>query len=310
MPNRKPRTENREHKIIFLVGPTAIGKSALAMRLAKKLNAEIISLDSMQIYKGLNIISSKPDKNMQRQLRHHLLGVISPEKEFDSASYRKLALGIINEIHKKGKIPLFVGGSGLYMSVLVDGIFEDVKKDEALRKKLYAQGKRRGNIYLYNKLKLADKAASDKIHPNDLRRIVRALEVYELTAKPISELWLKRKGLRDKCEIKIFGLNKDRQELYNDINERVEKMFRSGAVREVKRLLNKKLSRTCQQAIGIKEIRGYLEGRYDLGYAKELLKKNTRHYGKRQLTWFRKDRRICWVDASKDNALKEIMSKL
>lgn len=285
-------------QIIFLVGPTAIGKSALAVSLAKKISAEIISLDSMQVYEGMDIVSSQPTKVMQKCIPHHLLGFVSPENEFNVAAYRKLALQKIRQIHKRKKIPLFVGGTGLYMSVLMDGIFEEVKKDEALRKKLYQQEKKRGSEFLYDKLLAVDKEAAAKIHPHDARRIIRALEVYTLTGKPISELWRKRRGLSEKYEIRIFGLNKDRQELYEDINARIETMFQQGLVEEVRRVCKKKISLTCSQAIGLKEVRGYLEGNYDLAFAQELMKKNTRNYAKRQMTWFRKDKRIFWLDVT------------
>lgn len=293
-----------------MAGPTAIGKSALAVSLVRKINAEIISLDSMQIYKGMDILSSQPAKTTRKKIPHHLLHIVSPEEEFDVAAYRRLALQKVRDIHKRGKTPLFVGGTGLYMNVLIDGIFKDVKKDERVRKKLYALAEEKGSDFLYATLKKADPKAASKIHPHDVRRMVRALEVYALTGKPISELWQKRKGIGEKYEIKIFGLNKDRQALYNAIDARVEKMFRQGLVKEVKRLLKKKLSRTAIQAIGISEINGYLEGNYSLSDAKELIKKNTRHYAKRQLTWFRKDRRIYWIEADKVSPLKEILKAM
>lgn len=290
-----------------MAGPTAIGKSALAVSLARKINAEIISLDSMQIYKGMDILSSQPAKTTRKKIPHHLLHIVSPEEEFDVAAYRRLALQKVRDIHKRGKTPLFVGGTGLYMNVLIDGIFKDVKKDERVRKKLYALAEEKGSDFLYTTLKKADPKAASRIHPHDVRRMVRALEVYALTGKPISELWQKRKGIGEKYEIKIFGLNKDRQALYNAIDARVEKMFRQGLVNEVRRLLKRKLSRTAIQAIGINEISGYFEGNYSVADAKELIKKNTRHYAKRQLTWFRKDRRIYWIEADKVSPLKEIV---
>lgn len=291
-----PKRNTRKPKIFFLVGPTAVGKSRTAILLAQKLNAEIISLDSVQVYKGLNILSSKPTKNMLKKVRHHLLDIVRPEDEFDAAAYRRLAMRKINEIHRKGKIPLFAGGSGLYMNVVINGIFKDAGKDESLRERLYAQVKTKGSQFLYNKLKRIDPLAASKIHLHDVRRIIRALEVYSLTGRPISALWNKRRGLSDKYEITLFGLNKDRERLYNDINQRVEEMFAQEVVNEVRGLLRRKLSRTCGQAIGLKEIRGYLDGNYDLECAKELMKRNTRNYAKRQLTWFRKDKRIRWID--------------
>ncbi len=326
MPLNQPQTAHRKPQIIFLVGPTAIGKSRLAVRLAAKINAEIISLDSMQIYRGLEILSSQPSRRMQKKIRHHLLNILNPDQEFDAASYRKLALKKIKEIHKTGlparlsakpragkagKIPLFVGGTGLYLNIVIDGIFKDVKKDPALRQKLFAQAAKKGSLFLHNQLKKIDPVAAAKIHPNDAKRIIRALEVHKLTGKPISQLWKSRKGLdREKYDIRIFGLNKDREGLYRDINLRVEDMFSQGLVNEVTNVLTKNPSLTCRQAIGIKEIQGYLEGKYDLEYAKELIKKNTRNYAKRQLTWFRKDKRIIWLEASKRGLLEQISKSI
>ncbi len=301
MPQNKPQ-------ILFLIGPTAIGKSRLAVQLAAKINAEIVSLDSMQIYLGLEILSSQPSRQMQKKVRHHLLNIVNPDQEFDAAEYRGLALKKIKEIQAAGKIPLFAGGTGLYLSIVIDGIFKDVKKDEALREKLYTQSAKRGSVFLHNKLKKIDPAAAAKIHPNDAKRIIRALEVYKLTGKPISQLWKTRKGLdTKKYEIRIFGLNKEREGLYRDINQRVEDMFSQGLVNEVKSVLARNPSLTCRQAIGIKEIQGYLAGQYDLERAKELIKKNTRNYAKRQLTWFRKDKRIIWLEASQKNLPGQIV---
>ena len=309
--NHESRTTNHEPRVIFLIGPTAIGKSRLAVRLSAKINAEIISLDSMQIYRGLDILSSQPSRQMQNKIRHHLLNIVNPDQEFDAASYRELALKKIKEIHKTGKIPLFVGGTGLYLNIVIDGIFKDVKKDQALREKLFAQAAKKGSSFLHNKLRKIDPVAAAKIHPNDTKRIIRALEVYQITGKPISQLWKGRKGLnREKYDIRIFGLNKDREELYRDINRRVEDMFTQGLLNEVKTALTSKPSLTCRQAIGIKEIQGYLEGKYDLEYAKELIKKNTRNYAKRQLTWFRKDKRIIWFEASQRGLLGQIRKSI
>ena len=174
-----------------------------------------------------------------------------------------------------------------------------------------AQAAKKGSSFLHNKLRKIDPVAAAKIHPNDTKRIIRALEVYQITGKPISQLWKGRKGLnREKYDIRIFGLNKDREELYRDINRRVEDMFTQGLLNEVKTALTSKPSLTCRQAIGIKEIQGYLEGKYDLEYAKELIKKNTRNYAKRQLTWFRKDKRIIWFEASQRGLLGQIRKSI
>ncbi len=284
-------------RIVFLVGPTAAGKTALAIKMARKLNAEIISCDSMQIYKGMEILSSQPKRSELKKIPHHLLAQVSPEKEFNVSRYRSLALKKIKEVHKKGKLPLFVGGSGLYMSVVIDGIFKVKAEDKKIRGKLYRQASKMGNLYLHQRLAEVDPQAASKIHPNDIKRIVRALEVFEVSGKPISELQAARVGLENKYDIKIMRLDMPRVELDQKINKRVDKMFRQGLVKEVKKLLKLKLSRTSRYAIGINEVKGYLNGLYNLKAAKELIKKNTRKYARRQMTWFRKDKRINIIDA-------------
>lgn len=297
-------------KIFFLVGPTAVGKTETAVYLAKKLNAEIISCDSMQIYKGMDIITSKPPGTLRNKITHHLIDTLSAAKEYDVSRYRKDAIKIIKDIFRRGKIPLFVGGTGLYMSVLVDGIFETKAQDKNLREKLYKQSRLKRNSYLYNRLKKVDPEAAAKIHPNDIKRIIRALEVFEITGKPISELQKQRYGLSKDFDVLIFGLNTNREKLYKIIDERVEKMFKRGLVREVKRLLKTKLSKTASCAIGIKELKGYFDGAYGLEEAKRQIKRNTRHYAKRQLTRFRKDKRIRWININEKNKPQEIARKI
>jgi tRNA dimethylallyltransferase len=288
-------------RIIFLVGPTASGKTRVAVELAKKINAEIISCDSMQIYKGMDIITSKPLVLLRKKIKHHFIGILPPEKEYNVSRYRQQALRKIKEVIKRGKVPLFCGGTGLYVSILVDGIFKVKAQSPALRKKLYQELEKQGKDYLYKKLKRLDRQAAQKIHPNDIKRIIRALEVFEATGKPISGLQKEREGLSKDYAVKIFCLNMDRGALYKRIDSRVDKMFRAGLLREVRRLLKKKLSKTSRYAIGINELKGFIEGKYSLEEAKRLIKRNTRHYAKRQLTWFRKDKRIQWVNIQ-DNA--------
>ena len=284
-----------------------MGKTALSLKLARKINAEIISLDSMQVYQGIDILSSKPSLKLRHKIKHHLIDILSPDKEFDAAQYRRLAVKAIKDIHQRSKIPLFTGSTGLYLNVLLEGIFADAGKDEALRRELYNQAEILGSAYLHRKLQEVDPESALRIHPNDAKRIIRALEVYKLTGKPISELRKKRKGLLDKYEVTIFGLNKDREVLYKSIDRRVDEMFERGLVNEVKKLLTGNLSLTCKQAIGIREIRDYLEGKHDLEQAKDLLKKNTRNYAKRQLTWFRKDKRIIWLDADDQQIINRMV---
>lgn len=282
-------------KLIFIIGPTASGKSEAALRLAKKIKGEIISADSMQVYKEMDILTAKPAKTLRRAIPHHLIDVVSAQKDFSAADFRKKALAAIKKIERKNKIPIIVGGTGLYLHALLDGLSPAPPADLKIRRKLEKLAVDKGADYLYNKLLKIDPAAAGKIHPNDLRRIIRAIEVYQKTGQPITKLQSKTKGLRDSYQIKIFGLSLPRNVLYQKINKRVEEMFEAGALKEVKKLTSLKLSRSAQQALGLKEISGFLEGRYSLEEAKRLLKRNTRHYAKRQLTWFRKTKGVKWI---------------
>jgi len=297
-------------RIVFLIGPTASGKSKTAIILAKKLNAEIIACDSMQIYRKMDIITAKDTLAEQKKIKHHLIDVIDPDKEYNVAKYRKDALSICDRLFSKGKIPLFVGGTGLYYSIIVDGIFPKVSGSKSIRTKLYKQLSEKGSLYLYNKLVKVDPAASRKIHPNDSKRVIRALEVYLKTGKPISVLQAKRTGLGKDYDVKAFGLNLKKELLYQRIGQRIEKMFKFGLIREVKSLLKNKLSKTACCAIGVPELRGYFKGDYSLEEARELMKRNSRRYAKRQLTWFRKDKRIKWINIKNKEKPSEIMRRI
>jgi tRNA dimethylallyltransferase len=281
--------------VYFLIGPTASGKTKLSIELAKKLNAEIISCDSMCVYKHMDILTSKPAPAERKKVPHHLIDIIPPAKEFSVADYRNMALNKIEEILSRRKTPLFVGGSGLYVKAVTDGLFPSAEKDLKFRKKQEALAKKYGKAYLYKKLKKIDPSRAEKIHPNDLRRVIRALEIYHTEKKRPSELKVNTEPL--KYDFKIFGLQLDRNQLYKNINDRVEDMFKKGIRDEVRRLSRKKLSMTARYALGYKEVLDYIKGKYSLEEAKQLLKKNTRHFAKRQLTWFRPDKRIEWVAA-------------
>ncbi len=298
------------HRIIFIVGPTAVGKTAVACELAQKISGEIISCDSMQVYKEVTIVSNKPPREILRRIPHHLIDVVSVAAEFDVARFRKKALSVIKTVQAKGKIPIVAGGSGMYMAVLLDGIFKDAPKDLSLRKDLQAQAREKGSEYLYGKLLKVDPPAAQKIHPNDERRIIRALEVFMLSQKPISLLQKKRSGLWEKCDVEVLALNRPREELYELINKRVEAMFAAGIVEEIQKLLKLPLSQTARSIIGIKEIQGFLMGEYDLEHAKYLMKLNTRHYAKRQLTWFRRDQRLKWIMVHRQDTVEDVVLRM
>jgi len=297
-------------KIIFLVGPTGIGKSAVAITLAKKINAEIISCDSMQVYRKMDIITSQVSLTQRKKIKHHLLGRLDPVKEYNVARYRKEALSICDKLFAKGKIPLFVGGTGLYYSIIINGLFPAVPEDKMIRAKLDRQLKLKGSRHLHKRLAKVDPEAAKKIHCNDARRIIRALEVYLKTGKPISALQKSRVGLGKEYELKIFGLNSNRQLLYDRIDQRVDKMFKLGLIGEVRGLLNRKLSKTAACAIGIRQLEGYLNGAWPLEEAKRLIQRDSRHYAKRQLTWFRKDKRIQWINITHKETPAQIALKL
>jgi len=304
--NKKKNNSDEARNIIFLVGPTAIGKSEVSLHLAKLLNAEIISCDSMQVYKGMDIGTQKVSLSDRKKAPHHLIDVISPSRIFSVADFRKKALSCIEKIHKKNKQVLFVGGTALYMKALVDGLFPSPEADKRLRKQLLSSEKKNYKGFLHKKLKKVDSKTAKLLHPNDTRRIIRALEIYINTNIPMSELKKKTKGLKDNYNIKIFCLNQDRDTLYENINKRVDRMFRRGLLAECKRLKIKRLSSTAGQALGYKEVFAYLNKKSSLSDAKELIKRSTRNFAKRQLSWFRNDKRIIMIDID-NKAKKEII---
>lgn len=281
--------------VIFIVGPTAIGKTALALKIARKIKGEIISCDSMQVYKCMDILSQAPDKSGTKKINYRLVRFLDPRKEFNVALFIKKATRLINDITGRKKIPIVVGGSGLYVKGLIDGLFPSPDADLKFRKKMYDYAARYGSARLHLKLEGIDPASAELIHPNDTRRIVRALEIWHSTGKTMTELKKSTKGISDRYEIRIFGLTASRDKIYSNIDKRVDKMFAEGVIDEVKRLSVRKLSRTAKAVLGFKEILGYMNGEYGLETAKELMKRNTRRFAKRQLTWFKADKRIRWI---------------
>jgi tRNA dimethylallyltransferase len=297
-------------KIIFIVGPTASGKSDVACRLARRIHGEIISCDSMQVYKEVSIATNKPSQEMLRAVSHHLINIVSVHEEFDVARFAALAFEVIRDIHARRHIPIIVGGSGLYMQILLDGIFPASPKNVPLREELMAQAQMYGHQFLFDKLKQVDAEITPRIHPRDLRRVIRALEVGLTHGRPISELQNDREGLWGRYDIKIVALDTDRQWLYEKINERVDAMFLEGVVDEIKGLERLPLSLTAGRIIGVREIRGYLNGDYDENQARHLMKLNTRRFAKRQLTWFRREKRLRWIMIEKDDTVEGVAERI
>lgn len=292
----------KSDEIIFIVGPTAIGKSDVAFSMAKTVAAEIVSCDSMQIYREVNIASNKPSVEMLQSMKHYFIDIVSVEDEYNVGLYHDQSMAVIEDILARGKTPIITGGSGLYMQVLLDGIFKGQGANSVLRQELDVLAEEKGVDYLHQRLNLCDPVAAQKIHPNDKRRLIRALEVFEAGKIPISERQKEIEGLRDKAKVSVFCLNMERQILYDRINRRVDMMFDQGLLAEVKKIQHLKMSKTARSIIGVKEIQGFLAGQYDLLAAKELMCQNTRRLAKRQLTWFRRDKSIHWVEIQPDES--------
>jgi tRNA dimethylallyltransferase len=300
-----------QEPLVAIIGPTAVGKTKLSLALAKRLNAEIISGDSMQLYKEMNIGTAKLLPEEQKGIPHHLLDIISPEAEFSVADFQEKADKLISEIIERERLPLLVGGTALYIKALIQGfIFPDMETDWELRERLEEEAEKHGTEYVHDKLKEIDTILADKLHPNDLRRVIRGIEVYKQTGKTSTYFKRKAKERPPRYNAVKIGLRRDREKLYERINKRVDLMIEDGLVEEVEKLYNGGYDRELQsmQGLGYKEVIGYLEGEYDLNEAIRLIKRNTRHFAKKQLTWFRKDEEIHWFDVGEmefDNLVSE-----
>ena len=291
-----------KRSIIILLGPTAVGKTEISINLAKILNTEIISSDSMQIYKFMDIGTAKPTLEQRQKITHHMIDIVNPWEYFSTGAYIDKVKIIIEKIFNKGKIPLVVGGTGLYLRAMTEGIFEGPDADWRLRQKLIEIEKRHPG-YLYKLLKEFDPVAAEKINNADLRRTIRALEVFLKEKKKITEMQKQfTRGLP--YEFLKIGITRNRKELYKIIENRVDKMLENGLIEEVRKILyliKKNSADYCQplpalQAIGYKEIAGYLSDLYNLSEAIRLIKKKTKMYAKRQFTWFKREKDIIWFD--------------
>lgn len=293
-------------KVIVIGGPTASGKTLLSIELAKKINGEIISADSMQIYKDMNIGTAKPSLEEMQGIKHYLIDVVSPEERFSVADYKKQAKQAIKEILEKGKVPIVIGGTGLYIETLIYEIeFPQIDTDLEYRKELEKTAEEKGLNYLYEKALQIDSEAMKKISINDKKRILRVLELYHQTGKTKTQLDLEsRKEIE--YDYKLFAINMDREVLYDRINKRVDIMIENGLVEEVKAICSKyKQFPTAMQGLGYKEVVEYLECKIRYEEMIEKIKLQSRRYAKRQLTWFRKYKDIVWI-----NGLDEIQKNI
>lgn len=292
-----------KHKVIVIVGPTASGKTALSIELAKKINGEIVSCDSMQIYKDMNIGAAKPTTQEMQGIKHYLIDTVKPDERFSVAEYKKQAETAIEEIISKGKMPIVIGGTGLYADSLILGIeYPDLEYDEEFRESLEEKAKTdEGLKELYNRAKEIDEIAISKISENDRKRIIRILEIYHQTGKTKTELEVESRKNEVKYDYKVFAINMDRDILYDRINKRVDLMIENGLIDEVKQLLEKyKDFPTAMQGLGYKEVVQYLNNELTKDEMIDKIKQETRRYAKRQLTWFRKNKDTIWLDGLKD----------
>lgn len=288
--------------IVYVIGgPTASGKSKLAVELAKKVNGEIISADSMQIYKEMNIGTAKVNKEEMQGVQHYLVDFVSPDERYSVSNFKKDAEKAIEEMLEKGKTPIVVGGTGLYIDSLIYGIeFQNEEVDLEYREKLNKIADEKGLESLYKKAQEIDPEAMKKISINDRKRIIRVLEIYHKTGKTKTEQELQSRKNEVKYEYKVFAITMDREKLYERIEKRIDFMIEQGLIEEVKKILEKYHTfPTAMQGLGYKEVVEYLEGSCTKEEMIEKIKKETRHYAKRQLTWFRKNKEIIWLDGEK-----------
>lgn len=288
-------------KVIVIVGPTASGKTALSIELAKKINGEIVSCDSMQIYKHMDIGSAKPTIEEMQGIKHYMIDIVEPNERFSVAEYKKQAEKSIEEILSKGKVPIVIGGTGLYADSLIYGIeYPEIEFDEEYRKQL--EKKAETNLKnLYEEAKRIDEQAINKISENDKKRIIRILEIYHSTGKTKTELEIESRKKGAKYDYIVFAINMNREILYERINKRVDIMIQNGLIEEVKNLL-KHYDKfpTAMQGLGYKEVVEYLNGILTKEQMIDKVKQESRRYAKRQLTWFRKNKQIIWLDGQSD----------
>lgn len=304
--------------LIILAGPTAVGKTDLSVRLAKKIRGSVISADSMQVYRYMNIGSAKIMPEEMQGIPHYLIDELMPEEEFNVVVFQRLAKQYLEEIYQSGRIPILAGGTGFYIqSVLYDIDFSEENSDSSLRKELENLAETKGNLFLHQKLREADPVSADAIHPNNVKRVIRALEFYEQNGRPISEHNEKERQKESPYNFAYFVLNDERAHLYQRIDRRVDLMLEQGLVEEVAHLkeMGYHKGMVSMQGLGYKEILSYLDGEITLEEAIYILKRDTRHFAKRQLTWFRREDDVIWLnknefDYQEDQILGQMISEL
>ncbi len=316
MPRKKAGEQlnkDRNIPLLVMVGPTAVGKTALAVKVAQKLQTEIISADSAQVYRFLDIGTAKPAEEEKKAAPHHLIDLVEPDRDFSVADYQKEAVKIIEKLWGEGKLPVLVGGTGLYINSVIEGYaFGQKGANRKIRDHYEQLALKEGLENVYGKLKEIDPEAASRIHPNDRRRIIRALEVYELEGRPISEQVARTAGKESPYRILIFGLYMDRDTLYERIEKRVDLMLAAGWLEETRRLLEQGYRDTDpgMQVLGYRQLLDYLQGRIGWEYMVKEIKKQTRNLAKRQLTWFRRNKDIEWLKITDQTAIDHLTENI
>ena len=302
--------------LIVILGPTAVGKSLAAVRVAEALGGEIISADSRQIYLGMDIGTAKPSQEVRTRVPHHLINLVKPDAVFSAGQYKEMARRVILRLYRQGKTPVVVGGTGLYLKALLYGLWPGPKAHWELRNYLVEEEKAFGPGHLHRRLAEVDPAAARRIHPCDQVKTVRALEVAILTGVPLTQHHQGHRIEGDDSFLAdravVIGLRREREDLYQRINIRVDEMIRSGLVQEVERLLRSGYDQALPsiQGLGYRQVVGYMQGLYSLQEATRLIKRDTRRYAKRQMTWFRKEPRVSWVDLEPGDQARQVAEKV
>lgn len=303
--------ENRSKiKVIVVCGPTASGKTALALKLAEIFNGVIVGADSMQVYKGMDIATAMPTKAERERIEHRMIAFLEPTESFSVAEYVSLAIREIIDVSNSGKIPILCGGTGLYINSLIDGItFDKTSADMEFRNKMLSLAKEKGNEFLLKMLAEVDEKSAESLHPNNLKRIIRALEIHHISGSNMTESKVSSRNTESIIEPCIIGIDfVDRNQLYERINLRVDLMVEQGLIEEARRFYSIHNTATSAQAIGYKELLPYIKGEKTLEECLTLLKQKTRNYAKRQLTWFRKDNRINWYKVGNNDSFQNIVN--
>jgi len=297
--------------IVIICGPTAAGKTSAAIKIAEEFKGEVISADSMQIYKYMDIGTAKPTLKEQMAIKHHMIDIVEPNEHFDAAKFSDLSHDIISKLNKKGKLPVVAGGTGLYIKALIYGLFQSEKVFPGIKKRLQDEALIYGTPLLHKRLKKIDPETAEKLHQNDASRVIRAIEIFEGTGKRISEQQRKHGFAEKQFRVLSIGLTMERAKLYNKINRRVDQMIELGFIKEIKSLLSMGFTENIQamQSIGYRHLIDFLKKKSSWEETLETLKRDTRRYAKRQLTWFRANPEIKWLEPERLEDMPELVEK-